>query len=83
MSGGALGDNARHTHQMINAATKVVPVRTISIDHGSPDASRINGMSVVSAMPPMAVSSNPLAWSFEIAATPVLDVYLSITPPAH
>ena len=60
MSFGAFGVSARQTAQMTSAARKVVPVRSIRIDQGSPSASRISGMSTVSASPPIAVISRPL-----------------------
>ena len=62
MSCGAFGVSERQTAQMTSAARKVMPVRSIRIDQASPSASRISGMSKVSARPPMAVMSRPLAW---------------------
>src|SRR5690606_15977282 len=63
----AFGVMERHTVQMTSAARKVMPVRTIRIDHGSPPARRISGISTVNVMPPMAAISRPLAcWSGEV-----------------
>src|SRR5690606_15517762 len=60
---------ARHASQIASAATKVVPERTIWIDHASPAASLISGMSTVRASPPIAVRSRPLAWLVSGVAT--------------